>query len=645
MRHIAQFWKTIMFTAVLFPSILSAGRYHEHKEIGDAAFVRSMDSLRRTFGEERVDSLLREALGINPHGFQFFYTTDPQLKVTFGDLSALSADHVDNPLGLFNGITLPLSSIRETVLRVHEAIDRGGDEVDDLELYKIESAYATLAASDLSHFYKYGDTYKEHIECFNLEVFKALELEMLPTFPEFSADRSYHHAIKKLEGTNAICKYITLHSFAIHLAEKAGRLAQEGHAVRSKSWLLYAVMFEAYASHYIQDAFSSGHLVVERSFIGSILNDDKIFHDLYGKAGIDVANLRGDFWVSYGDRTMNKLAGGVFRDGVIFSYYDTKVNYPDSSVFLGISERFYRPADPFKDSSFSLITFDGSVRLQYSRNMSLAIEAGTHSVNEVFTAYFESSYGLRRESFLSRIESNKDSLAPFFIRQFTALEIIPIPFHTFKYNLFSTFEGRNNGYKKDYPLISDRQARIFETINDVPSRMAVGLRTGIAFSVNVQGKFWDASRTLDDFLIGGSVTVRGLGLYDNLIAGSSWFDLSLNHYRQRDLNHWTLGIDYIPSLTSLVSLGFNTGIATVGGIDRAIAGVSLNCNIAGFLAGFGWLIKDAGFYSTIYNFYYYTNMRLQTGVNFIADKKSYGYANLQIDLNNWLIKPVSAWFF
>jgi len=623
-----------VFAVALFPSLLFAGRYQEHKKIGDEAFTAAIDSLRRSNGDTAITSLVEQYIGMKPDSNGYAYRLNDLLSVSFGDLSALSGDHVDNPLSLINFLFTPLSKTRETVLHIHNAIKRGGDEVDDIELYNIDGSYLTLAARDLSHFYKYGFTLEEHIKEFKKEHLIQLQCDVLPTFPWLKATPSYHTVIKSLENVNAICKYITLHSFALFLADTAGYCAKNGNKKTARSLLQYALFFEGYASHYLQDAFSSGHLVVRRSLIGAFLNDDKTFHDLYGKMGIDVTNLRGDRWVSYGDREMNKIAGGLYRDEYIHSFL--------AQLSTDSSQRHHTmllesPKADKHNVMYTLIDLSKSVAEQRSRNMSLAIEAGANSIYEVFNEFItaqDSATFFSIEDELANIET--DSLTPFFIQRFRALSIIPIPFETFSDNFFISEETRLADYRKKYPTISNGNAKLNEAVNYVPTRRAVGINTGNAISISLQTRYPIYKEDKAGILLfGTSVTARGLSLYENLMRGSGWFNYSAHWYNTAKLHYGLVGIEYVPSLTSIFSYSGKIGVASESTVERFIAGADININAINILKiSTDFIFRSGRIVSFWDNLYYLTNFKIQAGFYYIGNNRSAPHVSLEIDLNS-----------
>jgi hypothetical protein len=190
---------------------------------------------------------------------------------------------------------------------------------------------------------------------------------------------------QELNKTNALAKYVILHTVAVRMAAEAGRsLATDSAGTRVH--LHYAMLYNAFADHFLQDAFSSGHLCVNRSVLGSIINN-KALHDFYSKHGLDVVNLQGDVWRSYGD--------GYFNH----------------------EEAAWRQQDRYADIE---------VR-DYSPNAERAIAATAQSLFEVWEAFEQA----RRNQFSDPLEGlpeDKKDWALYYIGIYPCLSIIPVPY-------------------------------------------------------------------------------------------------------------------------------------------------------------------------------------------------------------------------
>ncbi|XP_028412974.1 uncharacterized protein LOC114535856 [Dendronephthya gigantea] len=100
--------------------------------------------------------------------------------------------------------------------------------------------------------------------------------------------------------------WLTGHELAI---EKAREAAKDTNQQTSLLKLMEAYAMDAFASHFLTDIFSAGHLRTPRvalhyqvtpSKVGDYLS--KFMHDEDCKYGLRVTNKRGDKWIAYGDK-------------------------------------------------------------------------------------------------------------------------------------------------------------------------------------------------------------------------------------------------------------------------------------------------------------------------------------------------------
>jgi hypothetical protein len=89
--------------------------------------------------------------------------------------------------------------------------------------------------------------------------------------------------------------WTTLHIEAIRAAA----------AARSSTELANALRLNAFADHFLSDAFAGGHLVIDRAALASKglrgHVESRILHNLQNRIGLPVVNSRGDQWVAFGD--------------------------------------------------------------------------------------------------------------------------------------------------------------------------------------------------------------------------------------------------------------------------------------------------------------------------------------------------------
>ena len=101
-------------------------------------------------------------------------------------------------------------------------------------------------------------------------------------------------------------KYFCIHIFAIYLAQEAGKEMRKGDTQMASNLMFYATMYEAFAEHFLQDSFASGHQMVRRGFSASAVSNNKSLHDFYNTIPVQTANLKGETWSAYGDKRLNQ---------------------------------------------------------------------------------------------------------------------------------------------------------------------------------------------------------------------------------------------------------------------------------------------------------------------------------------------------
>ena len=264
----------IAIICIAVPTTVFGGAYGEHKLIGDSA-------LRKIVIDREDSSVIRSLLNNAAE-----ISLQPSVFVSYGDLCALAGDHTLTVNELLQELTDPASHLYEVIKVQHEAIALGRMAASNGEVLLADPDYLPLALKNYSHFYSFGQSLSEHLE---------------------DIDPHAQHALcsgeeEALLHTNALAKYVMLHSAALCVAEEAGRLAR----LHDSSWrttAIRAIVMNAFADHFLQDAFAPGHLVLRRTVLGSYLTDLSI-HDYYNRIGLTLLNARGDVWLAYGDEWM-----------------------------------------------------------------------------------------------------------------------------------------------------------------------------------------------------------------------------------------------------------------------------------------------------------------------------------------------------
>jgi len=425
-----------LLTVLLLLSFYSdsiAWDYGEHKEIGDKAFnsFSSWVINEKYFKEEREFlEFFRKAIGLEySYTEKTYYFKQLSAKdniITYGALNGLSGDHEQNPLALEEDLMYTRSTLNQIIALHNEYIKKFGTGAPSTEIMHYDIKFAWFAAVDLSHFYEYGVSYDDQLNDFEKEhLIKLLK----PDYVE--------QVFSDLKKTNSLCKYVTLHSMAVYLAEIAGNTMAKD-SLEAYKYLYYAFLYNAFADHFLEDSFSSGHLVVNRSIFTALINN-RALHDFYCENGMEVINLNGEKWKQYGDRNFNK-------------YHS---EWEDKSSYLQIE---YPPL---------------------TKNSERIIDAVTLSVSEVFQAFRTSMEEPNRKKIIERMPSGKILYYKFFIENFKALSLVPVPF------------GTDLLY---YNVKSKNKKELQKTVESIPYRNYIRSRVANSLLVGLGGNFTKNSK-------------------------------------------------------------------------------------------------------------------------------------------------------
>ncbi len=412
-RH---FLISVIFLQFFISSIL-AWDYSEHRLIGDVAFKRIYSEwmpsnlfVNQTETNRFLEDFLQMKFLENINDYYLFNLSHENNIITYGILNAVSGDHEDNPLDIDEFLRHTTSKLNRVVDLQYEYMKRYETGAPNMEVADKDFDYLLQALYDLSHFYDYGKSFEEQIEDFN----KDLVLM-------FGSPASADDVMSELENTNSINKYISVHAFAISLAEEAGK-QYNIDIEKAKIMMYYSFIFEAFSNHFLEDHFASGHMVVNRSIFSGIINN-KALHDFYNVNGVDVANLRGNTWKQYGDGTLNSQ----------FSAWKTK-------------ESYYEIEYP-----------------KFTTDTERVINAVEASLKEIFIAFQKKKDKSGAVLLIDKIPVDENQLATFFINEFDALSYIPIPFNTdvTEYN-FPTGDieqiKKNTQFLKNWSFVKSRVA-------------------------------------------------------------------------------------------------------------------------------------------------------------------------------------------
>lgn len=391
-----------------------AFNYLEHRLIGNQALEQ--------FYRLHVSRLHAERLGLMPfsrgaQGNLLFDRLSTFVEVSYGDLNGLAGDHSANPLELEEQLRTDNSHL----LRVWAA----QIEYDQLHysgapnglLIKLDPQYVNLAAVNLSHFYQYGKSLSGHFLGFDVEA-----------IPKMIDPRQSAAAFNTLNKTNALRMYVTVHTAAIMLAEKAGLHYRRGEIDLAKDFLYYAFLYEAFGAHFLQDSFSGGHLLVNRSVSASVTNN-KALHDFYCKHAPQVVNFRGESWRAFGDGYLNAHTA-TYRDVATLPAIDYPVYTPET-------ERI--------------------------------IQATAVSLGEVFRSFEQAIDQQPIPILLALGKETGSDWAPIFLTEYQAMSQVPLPFETL---VFGTYKDQ---FSADARMINQKP----HTRNFVRSRISNSFLIGI----------------------------------------------------------------------------------------------------------------------------------------------------------------------
>lgn len=355
---------------------LRAFNYGEHEFIGDKAMFKLYQNLL-TNGSNTFLECAPFALNAEGNRIVFNSLSRFGIPIGYGTLNALSGDHSENPLFLEeqllsqNGYLLKVIEIQNTYTSQHYSA------APDLKIAKLDPNYISLAAKSLFHFYVYGKGFDEHFD-----FFRAADVMKL-TNPALTQE-----VFDRLHKTNAINVYVTLHTYAIYLAELAG-INFETDKSKSKTFLYYAFLFNSFADHFLEDSFSAGHLLVKRSVAASVTNN-KALHDFYSRYGTGVINGRGENWKAFGDGFLNQ-------------YHNSFAGKEDLTEII-----------------YPILTIETE----------RVINAVYLSINDLKQAFIKKKDNTKKTRIVDDIPGSAHQQAVFFFRSYPALQLIPLPYAT-----------------------------------------------------------------------------------------------------------------------------------------------------------------------------------------------------------------------
>ena len=387
----------VLFCVLTFSAY--AWDFAEHRKIGDRAMILIPERLVAAglFPNEAafyalLDTVLDVQLSEDGLSFVLNELSQAPNQVTYGTLCGLAGDHVSNPLLLETGLQAHYSKTNRTLLLEADAMQHFQTGANSVELLKVNLAYGVMAIKDLSHFYSYGDDLNDHLRKIDAELIRAL-----------ASPANVNDTFAKLDRLPSMSKYFCIHIFATYLAEEAGKAHLAGDAHAASDYLFYAMLYEAFAEHFLQDSFASGHQMVRRGFGASAVSNNKALHDFYNTIPVQTANLKGEIWASYGDKRLNQnMEEYIGKE----SYTEIRVTDPN----------------PYKLPKGD--KYERETRVFYQ-----VVKATCQSILEVWQAYHDAVQGEAKQ-ILSQLPEKHEEWPAYIYAHHPVVRDFPLPFGT-----------------------------------------------------------------------------------------------------------------------------------------------------------------------------------------------------------------------
>ena len=387
----------VLFCVLTFSAY--AWDFAEHRKIGDRAMILMPERLvaaglfpNKAAFYALLDTVLDVHLSEDGRSFVLNELSQAPNQVTYGTLCGLAGDHVSNPLLLETGLQAHYSKTNRTLLLEADAMQHFQTGANSVELLKVNLAYGVMAIKDLSHFYSYGDDLNDHLRKIDAELIRAL-----------ASPANVNDTFAKLDRLPSMSKYFCIHIFATYLAEEAGKAHLAGDAHAASDYLFYAMLYEAFAEHFLQDSFASGHQMVRRGFGASAVSNNKALHDFYNTIPVQTANLKGEIWASYGDKRLNQnMEEYIGKE----SYTEIRVTDPN----------------PYKLPKGD--KYERETRVFYQ-----VVNATCQSILEVWQAYRDAVQGEAKQ-ILSQLPERHEEWPAYIYAHHPVVRDFPLPFGT-----------------------------------------------------------------------------------------------------------------------------------------------------------------------------------------------------------------------
>ncbi|MEG1750055.1 MAG: hypothetical protein RR249_10310 [Tannerellaceae bacterium] len=385
---------------VLFHSLpCHAWDFAEHRKIGDRAMSLMPAQLVKAglypdeqTAQQELFSIIDMVQLEGSNTYVMNELTQMPNIVTYGTLCGLAGDHVENPLLLETGLQTHFSKTNRTLALENKAISEFLTGASSKELLNINLAYGLLAIKDLSHFYSYGESMNDHLEMIDPKLISRLQ-----------KPSEVNAVFAKLNKLPSISKYFCIHIFAIYLAEEGGKELRAGNKKDADNLMFYSILYEAFAEHFLQDSFASGHQMVNRGINASAVSNNKSLHDFYNTIPVETANMKGEVWTALGDKRLNQ----------------NEMSYQSAENYKHIRVTEKQPYWLDKGDSYERET------LVFHQ----VVMATCESITEVWQAYKRAEQSSNHNT-LEALPNEEEDMPQFVYDNYPVVRHFPIPFGT-----------------------------------------------------------------------------------------------------------------------------------------------------------------------------------------------------------------------
>ncbi len=275
----------VLLTMLSYAKISFAWVYPEHRQIAILAIQQLKPEFRATLNKIWAEARLGYTERLTSSVIDMEQGRNPT-QLDYASWPAIAGDHSCSPQNMLQNVLKTKWILQVADVAAQLKIDLAEAKTSskhinairnsDIRLQKYDPEYATRASTNNVHF--------------------------LLARPEVNADvRAYlNSCLQEGKDLNAIGAYAKYHVSALN---KAARYAREQLTAEERSVLILAAMAdEAFAIHFLEDAFASGHI----AGIWGNASTRKGTHDYYNEKGLELSTWNGKRAILKGDAYMTK---------------------------------------------------------------------------------------------------------------------------------------------------------------------------------------------------------------------------------------------------------------------------------------------------------------------------------------------------